>query len=345
MRKAAGWTIIAAIFVIASCGSEKSSTPAPSTECASIAGTWNFHRLETGSDGSGSWAYSTETIDNDCTGTQLSFLDSNGNSSPGNPVTYSLNSNGILTRSDNSSFSGMVMRNNQMIVITRTAGSGSTYRMAIGLKSGGSFTQSDLAGVHNVHMLQSGGAPLWANGIVTIDGLGNATSTWTQSDGSAGPGVPSTQTVSSSGVITDSLNSTWHGRLSATKDIMVATATMGTSFDMIVGAPSGGTFTTADLAGTWRWHFLQTGTGHEAWVRGKLQSDSAGNVTQLAQEDSGGGNTPGDPFTWAIDANGIITRSDSPEYHGVMLSDKTTIISTKSSGDGLGYRLLVSRKD
>jgi hypothetical protein len=119
------------------------------------------------------------------------------------------------------------------------------------------------------------------------------------------------------------------------------------SFSLTVAAPAGsGTSTIADLAGTWRWHRLQTGAGHESWARGTQQADSAGNVTPLSQENSGGGTNPGDPFTWTIDANGIVTRpSDTTEFHGVLLPDKRTIISTRNSGDGLGFRLAISRKD
>lgn len=329
----------AAILGIAACSSATQNSAA----CSSIAGTWHWHRLQSG--GTANWARSTEAVTSDCTVTQLSYRDNTGDTTLSPSATWSLDSSGIITRADVPTFRGMAMSGNQMIVSTRTAGDGVSVRMAIALKAGSGFAQTDLAGTHNVLLLRTGTSPMWAYGTVTHDATGNATSFWYNSAGGSGAGVASVQTLNTAGVITDSLNTTWEGRFSTGKEIMAATATMPDgSLDLIVGAGTATGFSTADLAGTWRWHRLQVGAGSH-WARGRVSVDGTGAVTQLSYSDSTGDNTIGSPFTLTIDAAGAISRADSPSFHGQMLASKNAVIAVQSNGTGDAYRLVIFRKD
>lgn len=325
--------------------SSPAPAPAPSTSCSGIAGTWSWHRLQSGT--ATNWARGTSTVASDCSVTDVSFLDSAGSTTPGSstPVTWSIDSTGILTRADEATSRGMVMLNDQMIVFTRTAGDGVSVRMVVYLKASTGFAQSDLAGVKSVRLLRTGTSPRWAYGTVTYDSSGNATSTWTDSSGASGPGTPSVQTVASDGSVTDSGNATWAGRLSSGKDFLVATATMPDgSLDLMVGTGATTGFAAADLAGTWRYYRLQVGAGSH-WARGRLSVDSAGVVTQLGYGDSAGGSTLGPSFTWAIDSAGVMTRADDATYRGQMLATKNAIIATQSNGAGDSYRLIIARKE
>ena len=140
------------------------------------------------------------------------------------------------------------------------------------------FTLYDLEGTWNFHELTSSDTPGWAYGKVTID---NSTVTFdsiTRSSGDTTPIDPTSISITPSGIVTISADSTYHGVMSQDKNIIVVT--LGDVSDgqyklQIVQREGSGAFTQSDLQGTSYFHGLIASADYPAWQYGKITVDNS----------------------------------------------------------------------
>jgi len=198
-----------------------------------LAGTWNLHLLETG-DGSSAniWGYAAATITSTGFYTNISGLKSDG-SIPSGSLTLSLTSDGVITSISNNTLHGYMSSDKNLFVLTLNnyGGTGNPLIM-IGVKSGAAFTQSDLGGTWAFYGLQStDAANKWFRGNLTVNATTGTNSFSSMLDSTGLTSFPNTTgsvlSISSSGIITDSANSTTHGVMSPNKELIVVTKTSG----------------------------------------------------------------------------------------------------------------------
>jgi len=217
------------------------------------------------------------------------------------------------------------------------------------------FTISDSQGTWYSHDLQSGdagpgrSASAWFYGWSTYDANGNCIDSYdVKSDGSTKSGC----SYSNIGdvLIVDPLSGVYngignsHGKISKWKDLILGTGDDGTG-DYLFGVSikSGGTFTTADLQGTWNFHVLATGDAPQwtGWAYGQMNVDASGKATFTSFFTSSGP-TVAEPPTFSISPDGVVTAGE-PLFHGVMNMSKDLVIATWTSDDG-GYYLQIMQK-
>jgi hypothetical protein len=192
-----------------------------------LAGTWNLHSLTSG-DGPQwtGWYYGTINFNNSGNGT-ISGTDSDGGTDINDPVSATIDNNGVVSSLSNPSFHGVMSQDKNLIVATMNDGGGGGYNLIIGQRAGGSFTTSDLAGTWNFHGITSGDAPQWNGwfyGQVLADASGNLSFiSYLDSDGD--PSLPDAGplAISSDGIVTDASSPSFHGKMSLGTDLIVAT--------------------------------------------------------------------------------------------------------------------------
>ncbi|MBW6503784.1 hypothetical protein K0B90_05870 [bacterium] len=97
---------------------------------------------------------------------------------------------------------------------------------------GQTYVPADLAATWRFHVLFGWSSPGWVKGAWTIDAAGNATydnaTFLTESGFTVPPATPETLTLDPNGIITNSVSPTYHGMMSAGKDLYVRTRSHGT---------------------------------------------------------------------------------------------------------------------
>jgi hypothetical protein len=110
------------------------------------------------------------------------------------------------------------------------------------------------------------------------------------------------------------------------------------------GGGNAGTYTQADLTGTWYMNNLST--GNNKWMRAKFSINSSGVATCLSMSDSGGGISCPSPFDLTLTMNpstGVITQSgydasNAGTGHMTMTSNKNFAAGTSTNGDSPNYK-------
>jgi hypothetical protein len=225
---------------------------------------------------------------------------------------------------------------------------GGGYNLITYQRSAGSFTSADLTGTWNIHMLTSGDSPQWlgwVHGVESTDSSGKATwSSITRSDGNSTLPGTYTLSISSSGIVSIVGYTSFHGVMSQDKSTIIATMNDGGGgYNLITYQRSTGSFTSADLVGTWNFHLLTTGDSPQwlGWAYGVSSIDGSGNITMSSITRSDGNSTLPAGGTLSISSGGIVsvTGVPSPVFDGFMSQDKNTIIVTTNDGGG-GYNLI-----
>jgi hypothetical protein len=145
--------------------------------------------------------------------------------SPGNSgATLSVSSVGIITLSGEPTFYGLMTDDKK--VIFYIAGDIKPYEFGVIMITGQTYTQADYAGTHNFSSIRNNVPnPFWAYGVTSADAAGNGTYlSYTDSGGGATP-ASFQRVLSSSGVVTDPADATYHGQMSYNNDITVRTNT------------------------------------------------------------------------------------------------------------------------
>lgn len=329
-------------FMLYSCGSSTDSADTTNST-AVLKGSWSFHSLRSG--GTPRWRHGNDQIDVGGNATRIDITRSNINQDIGEPYTLSIDTNNTVKKADASTYHG-TLSNDDLIVSTRSRNSGSGYRLQFLQKQSANYALSDLQGDWNFHILSSGNTNDWQYGEEQIDASGNVTRvSVVNSDNSVIVGGDYTLGMDAQGNITRADVASYHGSISDDKTLMVNTRSKesGTTFRIKILQKKGGSFTTADLAGTWDFHNIVSGT-NASWTYGVDTISSNGVVTNTSIfNNSGDTTTRATTQTLILDANGVITRTNNTSYHGVMSQDKNLMIITTSAGTG-AYRLKVLQR-
>jgi hypothetical protein len=226
-------------------GQRRGSTFQPGSD---MTGTWQFQRFTAGSDNTTSgWAYGIMGINSGFAGI-TPITTNNGPGTTGN-FTFFMDANGIMTKSGDASFNGVMSMDKSMIVATDTNGGNPELWVMMKTTTG---TTADMMGDWVMHSVSSGnsGSRDWTYGHSLVDAGGN--NTFSQMMGSGGP-VPVDNTTQmtfqmNGGVMTMGgtgggtgggmmgggmmggglVTSTFHGITNGAKNLMVSIYTDGT---------------------------------------------------------------------------------------------------------------------
>lgn len=207
-------------------------------------GTWNFHRLTAGGDNATSgWASGSMTMSSPGTAivTAVQTHDTLM-SEVGSSFFVSMDGDGIVTSSGDNTFHGVMSRDKNMMVVTRT-GAGGHYDLMVLMRSdaGVSYDTADLTGDWMQHGVVSGNPndANWNFGQMVMDPAGQATFNGMMGRTGAFSMQPAAFAMNSSGVITmggmgmgggmtnTMMVQTYSGFMNPSKDIMVATYSDG----------------------------------------------------------------------------------------------------------------------
>ncbi len=210
-------------------------------------GTWRFQRLTAGSDNiSSGWAFGTMGITSGGAASITSINTNNGPGTLGNFV-FSMDPNGIMSKTGDASFYGVMSFDKSMIVATDTSGGLPELWVMMRTTSGTSYSTADMTGDWVMHSVSSGntGSRDWAFGHSVVDSSGN--NTFSQMMGSTGVISPTQMTMTmngSTGVMTipgtggggmggmgggmmggGMMTSTFHGIMNEAKNMMISAYT------------------------------------------------------------------------------------------------------------------------
>jgi len=214
--------------------------------------------------------------------------------------------------------------------------------------SGSAFSMNDLRGTSwAFNTLMTSGTMAWEHGTLSFDNaaLGHMTEIFrngiSQTDRT---GIPYGMTLS--GMLLDSADSTFQCVVSRDRDMLVATFTDPSGGPaLMIAQKRGGSYATdgSDLTGTWRFQRMTAGGDNTTseWAYGTMNF-SFGNASITSMTTSAGPGAVAN-FSFAMDANGVMTESGNVSFHGVMSADKRMIVAT--STDGGDPRLWVFMKE
>jgi len=211
-----------------------------------LEGIWNLHALATRGN-LGGWVYGTFPIDGTGTFTG-SWITSRGHTeSPSG--TLSIDEHGIIKAVHfgglTSTFHGVMSKNKGMVVSTGTGGDGS-YQLHLFVKSGGTFTTSDLSGTWCWHGLTLGDYSAWQGWFHTttvVDSSGNfnfVPGSYLNSSGETDITQSGTMSITSDGIVTIPGKPDAQGKMSTDKDMIVMTMDDGGGgYDLTISVKAG----------------------------------------------------------------------------------------------------------
>jgi len=358
-------TLFAAILssiVLTSCGGGGGSAPVDNTPPALVIpniteldGSWAFHSIDSGA--TPGWRQGSEQRNTAGAVTQSSITKNDGSSTTDPDYTLSIDSEGIITHGTEPTYRGVISQDRKLVINTLSLDpvpdpdpalpdTFTTFRIEIAQLLGASFTMDDLVGDWNFHSLRSGNNAQWRYGVEQMDVSGNVTRVaLTDSNGDTTPGSPYILSMDNTGVLTRPDLSSYHGVMSQDKQLIVSTRSnlANDGFRLEILQKQGGVFSMSDLAGRWYFHSLRSGASSQ-WRQGLETIDANGNVERTLLNTSDGDTIPGSPYTLTMDASGVITRTDTATYHGVMSQDKKLIVMTRSTDGGSAFRMELLHK-
>ncbi|MHC4807378.1 MAG: YybH family protein [Planctomycetota bacterium] len=222
-----------------------------------LEGVWNCHGLISGDPPNErpGWFYQSITIDREGNATFSPVTDSEGTKGDRSyPDKFSITEDGLVTMPlAPVPFYGVMNQDKDMVVIVATMGPGDDpgvrgHNLIVGLKAGGTFTQSDLQGTWYWHGLASGDDTAWQGWFHTttvVDSSGSFSivpGSYLNSSGETDIAWSGTMSITSDGIITIPGKPDAHGRMSIDKDMIVMTMDDGGGgYDLIIivkaGAP------------------------------------------------------------------------------------------------------------
>ncbi len=189
-----------------------------------------MHQLATGANSD--WGYASGSTDSSAVVSITTLTTSSGSTSgPISVGTMSfLPGTGFVTMSTNSSFGGMMSPDKTYFVATETDQSNSgIFRLSIVQIQplSPSFTISDIVGSWHFHGLVNN-LPAWVYQSLTVNSLGLATITSQLTSMGTNTNLPEPAYLSMDpdGIVTVPTDTTFHGSLSANKDLLVSTQTI-----------------------------------------------------------------------------------------------------------------------
>jgi hypothetical protein len=218
------------------------------------------------------------------------------------------------------------------------------------LKGGGNFIQADLAGTWYIQAISDQPAannPYWVSGTMILDSTGAVIGgTAINSFGETKPFTSGSFTIDSLGQFSGSFllydgvtGSIPHGKLDAGKTTLIMVVSNSNNRGLFVAAKGGGTFTQADLAGTWYIQAIadQPAANNPYWASGTMILDSTGTVIGGTGVNSLGDNKPITSGSLTIDSLGQFSGNFlQPDGiirsipHGILDAGKTTLFMVES---------------
>ncbi|MBL7000292.1 MAG: hypothetical protein ISR73_10560 [Gammaproteobacteria bacterium] len=331
-------------------------TPPPALVIPSItelSGNWAFHSLDSGA--TPGWRQGFEQRTTAGAVTQTSITKNDASTTTDADYSLTIDSAGIITHSTEPTYRGVISQDRKLVINTLSlepdavsADTFTTFRIEVAQLLGDSYAMDDLVGNWNFHSLRSGANAQWRYGVEQMNVSGNVTrESLTDSNGDITPGADYILAMDSSGVLTRPDLSSYHGVMSQDKQLIVSTRSNldGDGYRLEIMQKQGGVFSMSDLAGRWYFHSLRSGASSQ-WRQGLETIDASGNVERTLLNTSDGDTIPGSPYTLTMDAGGVITRTDTATYHGVMSQDKKLIVMTRSTDGGTAFRMeLLHRAD
>lgn len=330
---------------------DNSLPPLVVPDITELDGNWAFHSIDSGA--TEGWRQGAATLDNAGGVVQTAILDSDAGSTVDAAYNLTIDAEGIISHSTEATYRGVISQDRKLMINTLSLDPDAllpdtfnSFRLEIAQLQGGNYVMDDLIGNWDFHSLRSGQNAQWRHGVEQIDVSGNVTRvSLTDSAGDITPGSPYVISMDATGEITRTGITSYHGIMSQDKNLIVSTRsnTAGDGYRLEILQKQGGVFSMSDLAGRWYFHSLRSG-GSAQWRQGLEQIDASGNVSRLLLNTSDGDTIPGSPYELSIDAAGVITRSTSSSYHGVMSQDKKLIVMTRSTDNGNAFRLELLHK-
>ena len=330
-----------------------------------LAGSWYFLGLADstgGNDPYWSWATLTLNAAGDVTsGTYTNSLGQSGVLTPGLFEIYDagLVSGAVTVAGGVMSLFGKLDVNKGVLpmLITTAAKPG----LGVALKGGGSFSTADLAGtwvIEDFGDSDTSNDPISTSGTITLNNSGSGTGSVTLSSGPTVP-ISGSFSITGAGVVTGSFSAgedtlTFpHGKLDAGKTVLALVRTGSDSRGLTLLTKSGGSFSAANLAGTWyvanRSDALSTNNPYWSWSMVTLDSggrvigggytnsfDNNGTITGGSFTVSGTGSVQGSVNKLENGATGIITFP-----HGKMAPNKTVVVMASSDSGSIGQMVAV----
>jgi len=305
----------------------------PPQSIAVLAGTWNFNTFASGPVAPW-WERGTVSVNPDGTFTFDSTPQTNnGSANPGNgPFAFWSSPGGYFFTNgkEPNNILCQIDYGNTVLACTQTWSDYSTSLM-IFTKQAASYSLTDLTdrtGAWEGNFLTTTGPRTGAaqTDSITVTSNGN-NATWTDLTAS----TTGTWSISSStGVITDPLDTTFSGVMGADKTVIVATS--GASPALLkVYAQQAASYLPADLTGTWQGNLLTT-TG---WARDTLTVNQDGTFT--ISETASDGSAQNLTGTVTLSSEGAVTFIVDTEtsvlsIYGDMAADKTVMVTTQPNG-------------
>ena len=206
------------------------------TDGSDMTGTWRFQRLTAGSDNTSSgWAYGTMEFISGSAG--ITSMITNAGVGGGGNFAFSMDGNGIMSKTGDASFFGVMSMDKTMIVATDTNG-GFPEIWVMMKTTTGTYSTADMMGDWVMHSVSSGntGSRDWTFGHSVVDAGGN--DTFSGLMGSGGPVTSAQMTfMMNGGVMTMSgagggmgggmmgggmMPATFHGIMNGAKNLMVS---------------------------------------------------------------------------------------------------------------------------
>ena len=212
------------------------------TDGSDMTGTWRFQRLTAGSDNTSSgWAYGTMQFI--FGSARITSMTTNTGLGGGGNFAFSMDGNGIMSKTGDASFYGVMSMDKSMIVATDTNGGNPEIWVMMKTAPGISYSATDMMGDWVMHSVSSGNSSSrgWTYGHSVVDSSGN--NTFSELMESAGMISPTSMTfVMNGGVMTMSgtgggmgggmmgggmMTETFHGITNVARTIMVSTYSDG----------------------------------------------------------------------------------------------------------------------
>ena len=238
---------------------------------------------------------------------------------------------------------GIAVPANDMTKVGGVTGSGEDTPIPATL-AGSAFTVADLARSWNVLQITGGTDAGWQRSSVTIDAGGTASVANYVSSAGSGTTPSTLYAIYPSGVVTFSGGTAggFRGIMSKDKGMVVGTfSPKAGDYTLIVMFKAGGTYSQADLRGTWAFSQLITGAS-PAWTHGDATIDASGNMSIAGEKrSSGAGSTSSALLT--INATGIVASGATPSFYGVLSRDKNLMVAVDTNNDGTYSLMLFTR--
>ena len=325
--------------------------------------TWGYNTMMTS--GTMGWEHGTLSFDNNGLGHMTGIVRNGTSLGDRDGIPYTMSLSGMLLNPGDNTFQCVVSRDMSVMVSTFTDNTGGPAMM-IGQKRGGTFHTdgSDMTGTWRFQRLTAGSDNVssgWAYGTMGFVSGSSTISSMTTNNGPGGGGN-FTFSMDANGIMTEALDTSFHGVMSMDKTMIVATDTNGGHPEIWVMMKTAGTYSSTDMMGDWVMHSVSSGnTGSRDWTFGHSVVDADGNNT-FSQMMGSEGMISTSPVTFVMNG-GVMTMSGTgggagggmmgggmmgggvvtSTFHGTMNGAKNIMVSNYSDGSG-GYPFSIQVK-